>query len=313
MDFISGDTYDGFLIQNRLGVSGMSSVYKVREIATNRVFTLKFPSPELLNDRVARERLKREAKIGALLDHKNIQHLYSVHSRGDITYLKLEYVDGINLRHMIADENWRTEAAIEKLVDIGCQLCEAMICAHANHIAHRDLKPENVLITAHGLVKVMDFGIALLQGARRLTWSFMYKLGTPDYMGPEQIMGKRGDARTDVYAIGMIMYEMLAGRLPYQGETSLDVMSQHVKFNPPPIHQFRPDIPRDLEDIVLKAINRRPQDRWQTALAFHDALVVWSGSDGSVSCGDTSTHRDISDTKGNLIKLLAWIKERFLI
>jgi eukaryotic-like serine/threonine-protein kinase len=127
---------------------------------------------------------------------------------------------------------------------------------------------------------VMDFGIALLQGARRVTWGPMSsQVGTPDYMAPEQIQGSRGDARTDVYALGMILYEYITGRLPYLGDNPLAIMNQHVNAKPPAIHTFRHDVAPGLEEVIMKALRRRPEDRWQDMQSFVDALKDWKSAD----------------------------------
>ena len=163
---------------------------------------------------------------------------------------------------------------------MGIQIARALAYTHEHHVAHRDLKPENIIVTPDGQAKVMDFGIAFLKGARRVTWGRLSsQVGTPDYMAPEQIQGGRGDARTDIYALGMILYELLAGRLPYSGDNALAVMNQHVTAKPPPLHQFRKDVPPALEETIMKAIRRKPEDRWPTMEAFIAALEHPEGVD----------------------------------
>src|SRR5205814_10442074 len=148
----------------------------------------------------------------------------------------------------------------------GTELAETLRYLHDEGITHRDLKPENVLVAADGHLKVADFGTALLEGARRLTWRHLSEsLGTPDYMSPEQIQGNRGDARSDIYSWGVLMYEMLTGRVPFGGDNWLAVMAGHLQGTPAKLRSMRKDIPAGLEAIVLHALRRSPANRYQSA------------------------------------------------
>ncbi len=151
-------------------------------------------------------------------------------------------------------------------VDILEQMCAALARAHDLGVVHRDLKPENILVTTEGRLKIADFGTAMLEGARRLTWKHLSEsLGTPDYMSPEQVQGERGDARSDVYAWGVMMYEMLTGRVPFKGDNWMAVMAGHLSGDPKPIHKLRPDVPPGLEAVVGHAMRRYPEHRYQSA------------------------------------------------
>ena len=153
---------------------------------------------------------------------------------------------------------------VDLAIDWGHQLAEALDYLHSQGIIHRDLKPENVLVTSSDSLKVMDFGTALMAGARRLTWKHVSEgLGTPDYMSPEQVQGERGDARSDIYSWGVVMYEMLTGRVPFEGDNWLAVMAGHLQGTPTPPRRLRPDIPPPLESVVLHAMRRRPENRYQ--------------------------------------------------
>jgi len=178
-------------------------------------------------------------------------------------YLVLEYVEGETLRQNLRG---RLPLGVDEAVGYGRQLAGALAHAHAHGIAHRDLKPENVLVTAEGQLKLFDFGIALMAGARRVTWRYLNdRLGTPDYMAPEQIEGKRGDQRTDVYALGIMLYEFLAGQVPFVGDNALAVMSQTVHDPPTPLHQRNRAVSPPLGAVIHKAIRKDPEERYQSA------------------------------------------------
>jgi serine/threonine-protein kinase len=154
----------------------------------------------------------------------------------------------------------------DKVLDIARQICGALVYMHSQGVVHRDLKPENILITESGQVKIMDFGIALDESARRLTWSGLSStIGTPDYMAPEQVSGRRGDVRTDIYALGTMLYEMLTDSLPFAGENVYAVMREKANEDPQPPSRYRPDLDPHLEEIILHAIARLPRDRYRSA------------------------------------------------
>jgi len=184
-------------------------------------------------------------------------------------YIVLEYVEGESFRRYLDDHK---PLPLDRAIDFANQLAQALAYCHAQGVVHRDLKPENVLITSDGVLKLMDFGIALLEGAKRVTWgSFSPAVGTPDYMAPEQVRGERGDDRTDVYSVGVILYEMLAGEVPFRGDNSLAIMSQRVNQDAPRVDQVRPEVPLGLAAVVRRALMRDPSQRYPTMAAFaHD-------------------------------------------
>ena len=265
-----GEVIDQYTIMHKLGHGGMSEVYLAQDNQHRREVVLKFPHADMAGDPATYERFRREIQIGELLTHPRIQKLYELAGSHLDPYLVLEYVDGVTLREVVRKNH---RLPVERAVSLGVQIAQALAYAHAQHVFHRDLKPENIIVTPDGCAKVMDFGIAFVGGARRVTWGQMSaQVGTPDYMAPEQIKGNRGDERTDIYALGMLLYECLAGRLPYQGDNALVVMSQHVTVSPPPLRQFVAHVPAALEEIVLKAIRRSPDARWTSMAAFAQAL-----------------------------------------
>jgi len=275
MKLESGQQVEQYTVTHPLGHGGMSDVFLARDEAHERDVVLKFPHSDIMGDPKTYEHFRREIKIGQILTHPNIQKLYSLGGEQDAPFLVLEYVPGRTLRDILneTEDEPRSAKHVAYAVSIGQQVATALAYAHENHIAHRDLKPENVIVTPDGHAKVMDFGIAYVEGARRVTWGALStQVGTPDYMAPEQIKGLRGDHRTDIYALGMILYECIAGRVAYQGDNALAVMNQHVMMKPPPIHDFYHGVPPAIDEVVLKAIRRDPAARWQSMSALAAAL-----------------------------------------
>ncbi|HTE86665.1 MAG TPA: serine/threonine-protein kinase [Dehalococcoidia bacterium] len=259
----AGQRLDHYEIISELGRGAFSAVYEARDERDGKRVVLKCPDPALLGDQATFERFRREMEIGRLLDHPNIQRAVDAAETRSVPYLVLEYVDGRSFRDYLG-RNRRLAAA--EAVGFAKQIASALDYAHARRIYHRDLKPENVLITPDGQLKLIDFGIAYLQGARRLTWKWLSNaVGTPDYMSPEQIQGGRGDARSDLYALGIMLYEMLAGRTPYQGDNAFAVMDQHLNAKPSPPSRYNPAVPPGLNGIVLRAIRKDPLERYQSA------------------------------------------------
>jgi serine/threonine-protein kinase len=236
---------------------------------------LKIPYAHIIGDPATYSRYQRETEIGRKLVHPHIQRLIDTGhlDNSPAPYLVMEYVEGIPFRHYLAEHG---PLPVDEAVELAHQLADALDACHGQGIVHRDLKPENLLITAEHQLKLIDFGIALLQGARRLTWSRLSNsVGTPDYMAPEQIRGERGDARTDVYALGMMLYEMLAGKVAYEGDNPLAIMNQHVNNEAPPLRSQRPEVPAALESIVARALRRNPAERYQSMADFRTELEQW--------------------------------------
>jgi serine/threonine-protein kinase len=267
-----GAKLDQFTIVKAIGHGAYSDVY-LAEDPTGRRVVLKCPHESIMGDVATFDRFRRELEISRNLHHPGIQRSIEFTSDRSRPYMVMEYVDGETLRSVLAREK---RLPVDKAVDFGCQLAAAMAYAHSEGVIHRDLKPENVLITPDGRLVVTDFGVALMAGARRLTWRwFSTALGTPDYMSPEQIQGKRGDARTDVYAIGVIIYEMLTGRVPWEGDNALSVMSQAINSPAPPIHELNPEVPAPIDGIVRKCLRKAPNERYEDAGSLESDLHHW--------------------------------------
>jgi serine/threonine protein kinase len=269
-----GAIVDRYEIVSSLGAGAYAETYKARNTETGEVVVLKSPDPNLLADPAIFQRFRREREIAERLDHPNIVGNRDDSKNRTEPYMVLEFVDGTSLREKLAalrGDGPKAPVPVDLAITWGKQLASVIAYLHGKGIAHRDLKPENILVTDDGQLKVIDFGTALLEGARRLTWKHLTEgLGTPDYMSPEQIQGDRGDTRSDIYAWGIMMYELLTGRVPFAGDNWMAVMAGHLTKTPEKIRKQNHDVAPALEAVVLKAMRRYPDHRYQSA----DELVT---------------------------------------
>lgn len=260
-----GENLDQYQLTELIARSGMASIFKAVDRNSGRTVAIKVPYLQFESDVVFYSRFQREEEVGRRLDHPNIIKVL-MPERKSRMYIAMEYVDGVSLRALLRDHR---PLPTEKALDLARQICEALVYMHGQGVVHRDIKPENILVTAEGQIKIMDFGIALDESARRLTWSGLSStIGTPDYMAPEQVSGRRGDFRTDIYSLGVIMFEMLTGYLPYSGPNVYTMMRAKTSEDPQPPSAFRPDIDPHLEEIILHAIERAPRNRYTSAAAM---------------------------------------------
>jgi serine/threonine-protein kinase len=269
--------YD-YEIVEPLGSGAICQTYKA--VGPNGKFvTMKFPSLAMVGDASTYEHFLREAKIGKQLVHPAIPRTISLFENCEAPCLILEYIEGHTLRSILADH---APFSLEEASWITRQLASALIYLHNHGVYHRDLKPENVLLDSTGRVHIIDFGIALLEGARRVTWRNLSDvLGTPDYISPEQIQGKRGDARSDLYSLGIMFYEMLTGAVPFSGENATAVMNQHLTVAAGLPSKINPAIPPNIDAIIMKSIRKDPKERYQTAESYLDDLKNYKELDTS--------------------------------
>jgi serine/threonine-protein kinase len=257
-----GDTLDHYRIDATVARSGMGTLYRATDLNDGRQVALKVPHPEMEADPVLVERFKREQEIGQVLDHPGVVKTYNGEERSRL-YMVIEWVEGRLLRAILNEEG---ALPAERAVRITLGICDALDYMHKRGIVHRDLKPENVMVMEADRIKLIDFGIAMKEDARRLTFVNMSAmLGTPDYISPEQVKGQRGDQRSDMYALGVMFYEMLTGRVPFSGPNPLAVMNDRLVKDPIPPRELNAEIPPEIEEIVFRALERDPRHRYASA------------------------------------------------
>jgi len=265
-----GDQFDQYQIQAHLAQGGMSDIYRAYDVVNRRVVAIKIPDSTIIGDPAQYERFQRELEVINSLSHPAVHKGLGSGKYNRVPYLVTEYVEGRSLRTII------TEAAplpLETALALIHKIAEGMAYCHANNVIHRDLKPENILVTEAGQPVIMDFGLALTKGSHRVTYSNLSAtMGTPDYMAPEQIEGQRGDQRTDVYALGAIFYELLAGEPPFTGDSPMAVMAQHLQKAAPRLDKVNSAVSPQVAAIVARCLQRDPAGRYADMPALIAAL-----------------------------------------
>ncbi len=258
-----------YAIERELGRGGMATVYLARDLRHGRTVAIKLLQPEITTSLTA-ERFLREIQITAKLQHPNILGLFDSGAEDGLCYYVMPHVEGESLRDRLL---WEKQLAVDTAVEVAIEVCSALAYAHSRGVVHRDIKPENILFSA-GHAIVADFGIAraLSEGQRSIT-AVGIPLGTPPYMSPEQAQGLDNiDHRSDLYALGCMLFEMVAGRPPFVGVSIGKVIQQHLQSPPPSVREFRPEVPATLDPILAKALVKNPAGRYQTAEEMLGAL-----------------------------------------
>ncbi len=270
-----GERVGDYEIVAILGSGGMGQVYKVRSVISDRVEAMKVLLPNLGGDSALADRFQREIKVQATLDHPNIARLNSAQQIENQLVMLLEFVEGSSIDELLK------KGPLELSESLHCtsQVLDALAYAHARGVVHRDIKPANIMLTPSGVVKLMDFGIARMQADRQLTKTGT-TVGSLYYMSPEQINGGQPDLRSDLYSLGVTLYEMVTGRRPFVGDSDYSIMAAHLQNRPVAPMEIIAGIPLDLNDIILMAIAKDPEQRFQSADAFHAALRNFAGSMG---------------------------------
>jgi serine/threonine-protein kinase len=262
-----GDLLDQYRIDAMAARSGMATIFRATDLRDGRAVAIKVPHAEVESDPLLLDRFRREQEIGLAADHPGVMKILP-NEGASRRYMVMEWAEGTLLRNLMnASEGGRLP--VEQAVAIAIGICDALEYLHRQGIVHRDLKPENVMVDGDGGIKLIDFGIAMKEDARRLTFtSFSQTLGTPDYISPEQVQGKRGDARSDLYSLGVMLFEMLAGQAPFSGSNPFTVMNNRLQNEAAPIRTLRPEAPAALEEILYRALERDPRLRYPTAADF---------------------------------------------
>jgi len=260
-DSLIDTLFDGrYRIQRKLGAGGMADVYLAEDQELGRRVAIKILNSRHGNDDQFIERFRREAKNAAALNHPNIVSIYDRGEAEDTYYIAMEYLDGRTLKELIVG---RGAAPINVAIEYARQILSALRFAHRHGIVHRDIKPHNVLVDGDGRVKVTDFGIARA-GTSQMTETGSI-VGTAQYLSPEQARGGEVDPRSDLYSLGVVLYELLTGKTPFEGETPVEIAMKHLSNTPQPPSKLRPDVPPELDMVVMRALAKNPNDRYQSA------------------------------------------------
>ncbi len=262
-----GTKIDSYRIESPVARSGMASIFRAVDTRDGKIVALKIPHPDMEADPILFDRFQREAGIGEKLEHPNVMRVYGGEKRSRV-YMVMEWCEGRLLRQILSEGRISQDRAIH----ITLAVLEALSYIHEQGVVHRDLKPENIMVDEHDQIKLIDFGIAGDSAARRLTYAnFTATMGTADYISPEQIKGKRGDGRSDIYAMGVILYEMLTGKLPFTGSNPMETMNDRLLNHPVPPTVQEPSLSPQLQEVLYRALERDPRNRYGTARDFaHD-------------------------------------------
>ena len=257
----SGDKLDHYLLEGVVARSRTVSVFRGTDLNTNRPVAVKVPHPDMESDPTFSNRFRREEEICKSMDHPGIMKVLAEDERNQ-SYMVMEWFDGLTLRRLL---NGTRKLPSDRAVRIALNICEALDYIQNHGVVHRDLKPENVMVDASDHIKLIGFGLAAQVGARRITFTSLSQLvGTSEYVSPEELKGKRGDARSDIYSVGVMLYEMLTGRTPFPGIDPFDRAFQH----PIPPREIEPSISPQLQEVTYRALEPEPKNRYSNARDF---------------------------------------------
>lgn len=253
---------DRYLLESMIGQGGMADVYLAQDQVLNRKVAVKILRSSLTGDPIYIKRFHREASAAAAINHKNIVSIYDVGDEDDLYYIVMEYVKGQTLKELI---HIRGALHYIEAIDIMKQVVSAVATAHSMGIVHRDLKPQNILITDSGIVKITDFGIASIQSLSQVTQTNTI-MGSLHYLAPEIARGEKATPQSDIYALGIVFYELLRGEVPFNGESPVNIALKHMRDEIPSVREFNSSIPQSVENIIIKATAKNPSNRYESAL-----------------------------------------------
>jgi serine/threonine protein kinase len=261
----AGDQLDDYRIESLVADSGMACIYRATDTRNGKTVALKVPHFEVELDPMLFDRFKREEEIGIKLNHPSVMKAYESEDRSRL-YMAMEWIEGRLLRNVLNEERKLSE---ERAIRLTLEICEALSYVHEQGVIHRDLKPENIMVDDQDHIKLIDFGLAGSGRSRRLTFGkFSRTMGTADYISPEQVKSNKADARSDLYALGVMFYEMLTGALPFRGDNPLAVMNDRLLNDPIPPREANPELSIQLQEIIYRALERDPENRYPRAEEF---------------------------------------------
>ncbi len=277
----------------KIGEGGMANVYSARDNLLNRTVTVKILKDYLVSDQDFVRRFRREAQAAAVLSHPHIINIHDVGEEGDIHYIVMEYVQGKTLKDLIREKQ---RLAADEAMEIFRQITEAILHAHFNKVIHRDIKPQNILISRNGQVKVTDFGIALAVNAATVTYNEQV-MGSVHYFSPEQAKGNFTGEQSDIYSLGIVLYEMLTGQVPYMGDSPISVALKHLNEEITPPRTLFSDIPEPLERMILKAVQKSPSRRYASTHELLGDIRLWQRERKTNAAVQNSEEQEVENTR----------------
>jgi len=301
---------DRYEILEQIGSGGMSIVYKAKDHKLDRLVAIKVLRDEFLSDEDFLRRFRREAESLQRLNHPNLVATYAVQVTSPPYYIVMELVEGLTLDKILAQQNF----TYEQVIYYAAQMTRALVHAHHNQVIHRDIKPHNMMIDETGLLKLADFGIALTVSNSTLT-NTRAIVGSVHYFSPEQAQGKPVTEQSDLYSLGIVIYEMLAGRVPFLGETPIELALKHVQEEVPPLQDFCPDLPPAIENVVIKLLEKDPEDRYESADELLEDLesLLTAGIKPDLNRPKKPKHLSVSEKAEVKRKRVVWMRRGIVV